>query len=317
MVESQERREKFRNWFFKALVPALSSNGKIVIVGTILHLDSLLYRLLQNASWKNLFFKAHKSFDDFSELLWPDRWPADRLRIERDEKINAGMPEVYSQEYLNNPLDQSEAYFKTVDFLPMEEGHFEINKHHYAGIDFAISDADRAAYTVIAVVGVDPVNNLHLVYVLRFRGDADEIIRNMLAVQQKFDIQMWAAEEGHISKTLGPALNRSMQEKGVWLNINSMVPTKDKRSRARNIQARMRAGSCYFNIKAPWFPIFQEEMLQFPKGQYLDQVDAFAWVGRMVDTMAAAASKNDILEEEYEEIKSLYLTNGRNRVTGY
>lgn len=317
MVESQERREKLRNWFFKALIPSLADDGRVIMVGTILHLDALLYRLLSNKSWKTLFFKAHKSFDDFSELLWPEKWPETRLREERDEKINEGMPEVYSQEYLNNPLDQSEAYFKREDMLPMEEEDFLVNKEMYAGIDFAISDADKSAYTAIVVGGIGPGNILHIVHVARFRGDADDIISQMLAIQQRYDIVQWKAEEGQISKAIGPALYRAMSEKGVYLNIEPGIPGKDKRSRARSIQARLRAGAVKFYKKTSWYPFFEEELLSFPKGAYKDQVDAIAWLGLIIDKVATGSTKQEQQEEDYEESRSLYLDDGRSFITNY
>ena len=317
MVESQERREKLRNWFFKALIPSLADDGKVVIVGTILHLDALLYRLLKNKSWKSLFFKAHKGFDDFSELLWPEKWSVERLKAERDEKINEGMPEVYSQEYLNNPLDQSEAYFRKEDMLPMEEEDYAINKMYYAGVDFAISDADRAAYTVIAIGGVSTGNLLHIEHIIRFRGDADDIINNMIALQQRYDVMTWKAEEGQISKAIGPALNRAMSEKNVYLNIEPGIPGKDKRARARSIQARMRAGSVKFNKKAAWYPNFEEELLSFPKGAYKDQVDALAWLGLMIDKVNAGATRRELMEDDYEEARSLSFYDGMCQTTGY
>ena len=317
MVESQERREKLRNWFFKALIPSLADDGKVIVVGTILHLDALLYRLLSNKSWKNLFFKAHKSFDDFSELLWPEKWSVERLKAERDEKINEGMPEVYSQEYLNNPLDQSEAYFRREDFLPMEEEDFLVKKMYYAGVDFAISDADRAAYTVIVVGGITPSNILCIEHVMRFRGDADDIIQGMISLQQRFDMTMWKAEEGQISKAIGPALNRAMAEKGVYLSIDPGIPGKDKRARARSIQARLRAGAVRFNKKGAWYATLEEELLQFPKGAYKDQVDALAWLGLIIDKVATGSSKEEIDREEYEEVRSFYINDGRCVSTGY
>lgn len=317
MVESQERREKLRNWFFKALVPSLADNGRVIVVGTILHLDALLYRLLKNKSWENLFFKAHKSFDDFSELLWPEKWSVERLRTERDEKINEGMPEVYSQEYLNNPIDQSEAYFRKEDMLSMEEEDFGLNRIYYAAIDFAISDADKSAYTAIVVGGMSPDNMLNIEHVMRFRGDADDIIQAMLSVQQRYDVCMWKAEEGQISKAIGPALNKAMSEKSVYLSIDPGIPGKDKRGRARSIQARMRAGAVRFNKKASWYPVLEEELLQFPKGAYKDQVDALAWLGLMIDVVATASSKADIEYEEYEEARSFNMYDGRSLTTGY
>lgn len=317
MVESQERREKLRNWFFKALIPSLADDGRVIVVGTILHLDSLLYRLLHNKSWSNRFYKAHKSFDDFSELLWPEKWPVERLREERDEKINEGMPEVYSQEYLNNPIDQAEAYFRRTDFLKQEEPDLTSNKLMYAGIDFAISDADKSAYTAIVVGGMDSTNTLHIEHVSRFRGDAADIIRQMLAIQQKYDIIQWKAEEGQISKAIGPALYKAMHERGIYLNISPGIPGKDKRARARSIQARMRAGAVKFRSNAPWYPTFEEELLQFPKGPYKDQVDALAWLGLMIDTVAVGTTVQEREQEEYEENYDQSFDTGRSLITGY
>lgn len=317
MVESRERREKLKYWFFKALIPSLSDNGRIIMVGTILHLDSLLYRLLQNKSWKNIFFKFHKSFDDFSDLLWPEKWPEKRLREERDEKIHEEIPEVYSQEYLNNPLDQGEAFFKRQDLLPMEEGDYLSNKQMYAGVDFAISDLDRAAYTAIVVGGVDSNNILHIVHVSRFKGDAEDIISNMLALQQKYDIIMWKVEQGQISKSIGPALNRAMLERGTFLSIEGGIPGKDKRSRAKSIQARFKVGAVRVDKTASWYPIFEEEIISFPKAAYKDQVDALSWLGLMIDKLSAGTTKEEEQEEEYNEARSFFLYDGRSSVTGY
>lgn len=317
MVESQERREKLRNWFFKALVPSLADDGRVIVVGTILHLDALLYRLLSNKSWTNKFYKAHKSFDDFSELLWPEKWPESRLREERDEKINEGMPEVYSQEYLNNPIDQAEAYFRKTDFLKQEDSDTLVTKMMYAGVDFAISDADRSAYTVIAVGGVDSTNTLHIEHISRFRGDADDIIQQMLAIQQKYDIIQWKAEEGQISKAIGPALYKAMSERGCYLNIDPGIPGKDKRARARSIQARMRAGAVKFKKSAAWYPSLEEELLQFPKGPYKDQVDALAWLGLIIDKVAVGSSRSELEQEEYEDNYDQAFDTGRSFITGY
>ena len=102
-VLNEERRAKFREWFHNALLPAISDTGKIRIVGTILHFDSLLERLMPPTSgerakftnknalcewsegnefetWKSIKFRAHPDFDDFSELLWPEKFTEQRLR---------------------------------------------------------------------------------------------------------------------------------------------------------------------------------------------------------------------------------------------
>ena len=107
-VMNKERREKFRNWFMAALMPALSEKGKIRYVGTILHQDSMLENLMPKINgfytvseglitkatkyaglWRGYKYKAHN--EDFSDILWPDRWSAEALKATREEYIQRGL----------------------------------------------------------------------------------------------------------------------------------------------------------------------------------------------------------------------------------
>jgi len=319
MVESDERRLQFRLWFFKALVPSMSKGGHIRVVGTVLHMDSLLFRLMSNPYWQSVLFKAHESFDDFSNLLWPEQHSEESLREIRDTYIAEGIPEGYACEYLNNPIDQSEAFFRRDDFLPMEESDTGKRKEYYAGIDFAISDSDRADYTVIVVGGMDSEGILHIVQVERFKGDTAEIISMMLAMQKKWDIQLWKAEQGAIKLTLQGEMERRMRDEGVYMNISPGTPTKDKRSRARPIQGRIRAGGVRFNTDASWYPEFELELLHFPKGAKKDQVDALAWLGialkDLIPSLSEEEWENQLYEEEFGE--SIQMYGGRSGYTGY
>jgi hypothetical protein len=73
-VENRDRRLKFSRWFYRACVQALRDKGKIRVHGTVLHEDSLLAGLLKSKSWKSLNFRAHTAFDDFSAILWPEKF---------------------------------------------------------------------------------------------------------------------------------------------------------------------------------------------------------------------------------------------------
>ena len=127
-VENKDRRAKFRRWFFRVAKQALSRRGRIRVHGTILHEDSLLARLMKNKMWKFQFYKAHKSYSDFSELLWPEQWDAAALRNVQIEFEEDGDSGGYSQEFLNTPLDNNEAYLKKENFLPMRPEDYDSDK---------------------------------------------------------------------------------------------------------------------------------------------------------------------------------------------
>lgn len=319
MVENDDRREKFRGWFLKALVPSLAKGGSIIVIGTILHMDSLLMRLMSNKSWTTKLYKAHDSFDDFTNILWPQQWPEVELRLKRQEYIDDGFAEGYAQEYLNDPTAHSEVFFDKADFLPMEEGHRHGRKLYYAGVDLAISDADKAAYTAIVIGGMDEQGILHIERVVRFRGDAYDIISVMLDLQKLYQIEMWKVEEGMIKRTLMGEMYRRMQDANIYMNIVPGIPTKDKRSRARPAQSRIRAGGVRFDKESEWYPAFELEMIQFPKSRFKDQVDAFAWLCIAINELSTGPTQKELDDEEYkkemEPFERAY--DGRSEVTGY
>jgi predicted phage terminase large subunit-like protein len=339
-VLNKDRREKFRRWFYGALLPCRSRDGIVRVVGTILHLDSLLNRLMPpeydrpyttfeplktystrvKTEWKSVRYRAHS--EDFEQILWDKRYDKDYFKKLRDDYVKQGIPEVYSQEYLNYPIDESTAYFKRVDFVEIPKLALDAIKHkekkliYYAAVDFAISTKERSDYTVIAIGGVDSEGIMHIVDIRRGRWDALDIVEEMFAVQKKYEPYYFVTEKGSIEKAIGAILNREQLVRNVFLNLYPMAPTKDKQSRARSFQARFRAGGVKFDKTAQWYPELEEEMVRFPKARHDDQVDALSWLGLIIDHVRDADTPEE--EEEYEyQMMIKEQPTGRNATTGY
>jgi len=313
-VLNKERREKFRNWFFGALVPSLSDTGIIRVVGTILHFDSLLENLLHNGAWESRRYRAHN--EDFSFILWPEQWPEERLRATRQEFTDMGYPEGYSQEYLNYPIDESSALFKKSDILPIKDTEEPLT--YYFGGDFAVSKAQTADFTVIAVVGVNSVGRLKVVDIIRGRFDSLETVDELFLAYIKYRPEKIIVERGAIEKAIGPFLYAEMPKRNIYLPLDPQTPTKDKTGRATGIRTRMRAGGVEFDTNADWFPVLEDEILKFPKGKHDDQVDALSWIGLELDKIADAPTVQEIEDEEWEmEFSDEIFSFGRNEHTGY
>jgi len=143
-VESKDRRDKFFRWLIRAAKQALRDGGLMRVHGTILHEDSALAKLMKHKSWHVLKYRAHQAFDDFSNILWPEKFNEMRLRAIRAEFIDANDSPGYSQEYLNDPFDHENAYLKKEGFVAMDEEDHRAPKIFRIGVDFAISKADKA-----------------------------------------------------------------------------------------------------------------------------------------------------------------------------
>jgi len=297
IVLNKETREKFRNWFFGSVLPMLSDTGIVRFVGTILHMDSLLERLLNDNTWESARYRAHN--EDFSEILWPEKFSKEKLQTIRKGYVNQGFPEGYSQEYLNYPIDESTAYFKREHLTPIENKEEALN--YYAAIDFAISQKERADYTVIVIAGVSSSGMVKIVDMRRGRWDSLEIVEEMLAVQIAYSPEMFTTEAGSIEKAIGPFLNAEMHRRNVFINLNPRTPDTDKMRRARSISARMKAKGVQFDTEAEWYPDMEQELLRFPKDVHDDIVDALAWIGLTLDQLHSANTPEEQANEDWEE----------------
>lgn len=347
-VENVDRRAKFRRWFFRAAKQALSKSGKIRVHGTILHDDSLLNRLAKchvckaitthdgtgdcpkcgaAKTWKHLFFKAHRSFDDFSERLWPERWSERQLRARRQEFIEDGDGAGYSQEFLNDPLDNSDAFLKKGEFIDASEEELDTPKIVCVAADFAVSKADKANRTSFTVGGKDSANLLHFLDQRVDWWDSKEWIDVMFEIQQTWNPVVFWVEDGVIWKALRPMILREMLVRDCHINIEPVASVKDKGTRGRSLQKRMRAGHCRFAKHLPWYPGFENELLRFTGSSQAtldDQFDSAALLSRGFDEFTHLEAEDFRTPEEEEFERGFWNSRrgsasngGRSHVTGY
>ena len=349
IVMNPDRREKFRNWMMKALIPCLSPTGKVRIVGTILHLDSFLARVCPidgqmyskreslklvntnpRAMWKSVVYTAHignnpNDIRGKEDILWSERFDKSYFIEKYNEAIEIGLPEAYAQEQLNRPLDDSNAMFRKADFAPMVQEDKEAIAGgtkpltHYCGVDLAISQNTRADFSVFQVVGMDAKGYLYHRKTIKARMDGLEIVNTLLELQKNFNLQWIAVEQDKIGKTVGSFLREKMLETGIIISLVPIPTVQDKVSKARSIQARMRAGGIKFNKELEEYPDLELEFLQFPRGRHDDQVDAMSCIGLALDKMITAQTIEEETYDQMEEEKrhSGLMWAGRSNTTGY
>ena len=345
IVMNPDRREKFRNWIFNALLPCMSERGIIRLVGTILHMDAMLERLMPKDrdkntltsplkswmktpknGWMSVRFAAHDGTEPLKaeNILWPVKWSRERLHDVREVFIGQGNPEGYYQEYLNRPIDPSNAYFKKDDFeemLPDEHGLDGKQFKNYITMDLALTTKERRDFCAFVVGGMDKNGMLYVRHVIKERMDAMQIIETIFMLFKKYPADQVVMESGSIEKAIGPFLKAEMMRRGIFLPLLTFPSNTDKSQRARSIQARMRAGGVKFDKRRAWFVDLENEMLRFPKDIHDDQVDAMSLLGQTLDKMMEAPSNKEIEEEDWMESNEQFfefeMNQGRSATTGY
>ena len=321
-VDSKDRRDAFGRWFRRALMPARRRGGLIRVHGTILHENSLLAQFMKSKVWSHRFYKAHASFDDFTDILWPEQFPVERLKEIQRGYIEAGDAAGYSQEYLNNPFDNSEAYLRRDDFIAMTEKDREIPKVIKVGCDFAVSKADRSNKTSFTVGGKDGGNLLHIIDNRKGRWDPVEWIDMLFLLEEIHAPNEFLVEGGTIWKAIERTLYAEMRIRDRYLNITVINPVKDKAARGRPFQKRHRSRSMRFDKEASWYPGYEDECLRFTGNGAAQADDDFDSTAILV---VGFENTPEVEEEDFrtEDEWMLYrddpreVGEGRSHVTGY
>lgn len=340
IVLNKERREKFKRWFNGALLPCRSAKGIVRYVGTILHNDSLLENLMpkpqdkatvdtplkvfrsphaKKAShgWRAYKYRAHDT--DFTNILWQEQWPKSKLVALRADLTSQGLADLYSQEYLNNPIDESVAYFKRPDLLSMTQEDHDKHFNYYITADLAISKESWADYSVFLIAAVDEDRIIHVVDVIRERLDGLEIVDTLLDLENFYNPDAIGIEKMQVSQAIGPFLREEMVRRNLYPSVVELAHGgKDKIARTKSMQGRVRAHTVKIDKTRDWWPDFEDEICSFPRSKHDDQLDAFAWLGMLLDKVLEAATPQEIADEEYYNgLDRNYEQRGRSSVTGY
>lgn len=163
LVLTMEQRNKTWAWLMGAVIPMLHpKHGSFIFVGTVLHYDSVLSKLL--AQPEVYLTKKYQAIKENGTSLWPARFPLKRLN---QIKTQIGSLK-FGQEYQNDPMDKDTMIFRPewYKWYTRSQIHFDTKKEVwmfedepmkiYQGVDPAISEKETADDFVIFTIGVTP-----------------------------------------------------------------------------------------------------------------------------------------------------------------
>ena len=159
---------------------------------------------------------------------------------------------------------------KTEFVCGSEKVYFE-KIRRIATVDLATSTKQTADYTVIAVLGVTPKNNIIVLDLVRKRLEAPDIIPLLQKKQREWELDYIGIERAGYQLAFIQLARRN------GLIVKELKADKDKVSRAYPLSAKLESGQVFFNKQAQYYDDLEREMLQFPDGEHDDQVDALAY----------------------------------------
>lgn len=276
LVESKDRREKLARWFNGALIPSLAKGGRVIMIGTILHYDSLLANILSVDKYKEYKTRLYRAIKDDDTSLWPEHLSREELEKLKQEYIDKGQASLFYSEYMNNPIDKESQEFKQGWFKYRKWAEVQaLNTRKFLTIDTAISQKASADYTGFVMNFVD-MQGFWNIKCLQHRLNPKELIDLLFRLQDEHNFEQIGIEKTIYLDAIKPFLDDEMRKRGKFLPI---VPLEHKQQakelRIRSLIPLYSSGSV-FHIEGECSAL-EEEALTFPKGIHDDVLDAMAY----------------------------------------
>lgn len=275
-VRTLESRDKVDDFITSELIPSGTAKTKMVVIGNLLHEDSLVMRLKKRIEDGELegIFKAYPLLDENEESLWPGKFP-DKASIEREKK-RIGKESSFQREYMLKIVTDYDRvipreWIQTYSEKPPETIDGLKFRYTITGIDLAISQSEKADYTAMVSARVFGYKDKMLIYIL------PNPINKRLTFGATLDIgeeifrkdgkSLLVVEDVAYQK----AALQQLIERGC--KVKGFTPKGDKTSRLKLISHYIQRGQIFFPDKGAEKLI--QQLVNFGLERHDDLVDAF------------------------------------------
>lgn len=171
-VKSEEQRRKINDWIFKACLPALTPNGKMVVVGSIISQLAVLKQILESDNgWEKRIYRAYHDKDERpGKELWASLWSHNRLQ-QRKREIGSW---AFSSEYLNDPTSSDTTSIPSHMIRRWKELPQQLSC--VISVDPAYSEEEKADWKCASLIGIDQNMNRYLIHYIRTHSPQGEFI---------------------------------------------------------------------------------------------------------------------------------------------
>lgn len=241
-TKTREGRNKTYQWLTGEVIPTGDRNTRLVMVGNLLHEDSVLMRIKEAIENEHIegTFKEYPLVQK-GGILWPGKYPSmEDIEI---EKRRAGNEFAWQREYLLHivPAEEQAIHREWIQYYDKLPEKIKIDRHYTShteirvGVDLAISQRDTADYTAMVIGYLMEGKNDYTIYILKTinkRMTFPETVDMCKAINQSYK------EDGGFHPTFviedvayQRALPQQLKSEGVYRVETTRPGNQDKRTR--------------------------------------------------------------------------------------
>jgi predicted phage terminase large subunit-like protein len=283
-VKTRSNRNKTYQWLKGELIPAGDRDTRLVIVGNLLHEDSLLKRLEEEVREEKLTatFMTIPLVNESGVSTWPGKYPTQK-EIE-DERKKIGNEIAWRREYLLEIIPDDEAvifkeWITRYDKLPSQEEIVEIR----VTIDPAVSLKDTADYTAILTGITTGYGGDMKIYLLPNPSNKRMTVPQLLEWCKEWQdiiIQRFNKYPSFYVESVGTQKGVVQLLTHIGLMAYEVPSHVDKRARLSLAGAHLQNGNILFPQKG--CAVLEDQLLNFGVEKYDDLADAFSMMANSI-----------------------------------
>jgi hypothetical protein len=276
-VRNEELRKRLDQWLWSDLMGMFDKSNpmnKLVVIGTVLHEDSILSRLLKNPDFHSLRIEM---CDDNYVSNWPEYLTTEQVRAMAAEYERAGRLDEFYREFRNLPIALETAHFNRAMFQYYEERDLPRDLEHIVIMDPAKTVNANSDYTAIIGLGIDYQKPaIYVRDLVMKRLYPDQMVSEAFAMADRLQTATIGVEVTSLNEFITHPIEEEMIRRGRFYEILHLKARGKKEDRIGALSPYYRRRVVYHNA-AVCEPL-EAQLISYPMSQHDDAADALAYV---------------------------------------
>lgn len=328
-VQSEERREKLSEWVFADVMNSINlDKTRVVMLGTILHQDSLLANILKekeeylknvdpfedaqikSAALRELFHTIRlEACDDNLKSNWPEYMSDATIQAKYKIYQQRGLLDVFFREMRNLPMSPDGAIFEIQNFQTYKEGDINFSGMETVVIyDPAKSINPTSDYTAIVGVSIDTVKNkIYVRDVSNKKLMPNDQYAECLDMADRLKTCNVGYEITSLNEFISYPFQAYAKTRGRYYNLVPLKARGKKEDRIRALSPFYKMRSIYHNDNIAVRGPLEAQLMSFPRSKNDDVMDAFAYCIEMFDLgerfFSCVDADYTVIEDEYKQLE--------------
>ena len=295
-MDNPDQRKKKKAWFNADVLKAVDNyaplgSWEIIVLGTILHEDSLLQNLLDSPNWDSAIFEI---CDDNLKSKIPEWLTDSQIKEIYKQHEEDNELEVFFREFRNLPqVRGSAAAFQQSFFRYYKESECDLNTERnwetICLVDPSRTANMRSAPSGIVFIGINlSLNKFRVRRVVRGKFHPEELYDEIAVGCRELNVDVLGVEITGLHEFITGPLKSFLMKRGIYvefieLHARAGRDEKGKAARVRTLVHYYRHHLIEHNSECEQVPLLEEQLLKFPRAKDWSLMDPFGYMDEILE----------------------------------